>query len=102
MVNHGIRGIAFGAAALVFSSLLGCQPAAQSNNRMRMTAPPRTTSMERPVRTADPVKSRPQQTESPVVAPEPAAKPFDADSTEDRHPSRWPKKLRAKFAMLID
>jgi len=58
---------------------------------------------------ADPPPTLDEQgTTEAVRAPSPAkpapnaespSKPSDADSAEDRHPSRWPKKLRAKYAM---
>lgn len=48
------------------------------------------------VRAPSPAKPSPQ---SPSAVPETPSKPSDADSAEDRHPSRWPKKLRAKYAM---
>ena len=98
------RAVPF-AAAMLLGLIVGCQPAARSEARMQMTVPPRTTTVERPVRTANPMPSAPRQAQTPALAPvtpaEPS-KPVDADSDEDRHPSRWPKKLRAKFAMVID
>lgn len=90
------------AAALMLMLLTGCQPAARSEPHIRLVAPPRTTAVQRPVRTVDPLRVTPRQAETPVIAPAEPAKPTDADSVEDRHPSRWPKKLRAKFAMVID
>ena len=102
MSMHGIRRAASGAAALLLTLIVGCSPAARSESSVRMIAPPRTTAVERPVRTADPIRVAPRQAESPAVTPEAPSKPTDADSAEDRHPSRWPKKLRAKFAMIVD
>lgn len=102
MLKHGIRRAAPGTAALFLSLLVGCHPSARSEPAMRMIAPPRTTAVERPVRAADPLPPTSPQSESPTVSPEAPSKPTDADSAEDRHPSRWPKKLRAKFAMLVD
>jgi hypothetical protein len=50
------------------------------------------------VRSAAPVP-KPRKVETP--RPAPAAeqpRPTDADDNDDSHPSRWPKKLRAKYA----
>jgi len=102
MSMHGFRRPACAMAALFLAFLVGCQPTERSSTGVRMIAPPRTTAVERPVRTADPIQAEPQQVEMPAAAPETPTKPHDADSVEDRHPSRWPKKLRAKFAMLVD
>ena len=102
MFKIGVRRAAPVAVALLLSVLMGCQPAARSEAPVRMVSPPRTTAVERPVRTADPIRAVPRQAETPAIAPAEPSKPSDADSAEDRHPSRWPKKLRAKFAMVID
>ena len=102
MCKFRVRRAAPMAAALLLGLLTGCQPEARSEPRVRMIAPPKTTAAERPVRTADPIRAVPRQAETPMVAPAEPSKPTDADSAEDRHPSRWPKKLRAKFAMLVD
>lgn len=102
MCKIRVRRAAPLAAALMFGLLTGCQPEARSEPRVRMISAPKTTAAERPVRTADPIRALPRQAETPVAAPAEPSKPADADSAEDRHPSRWPKKLRAKFAMVID
>ena len=102
MCKSGVRRAAPWAAAMLLSFLVGCQPEARSEAKMQMTAPPRTTAVERTARPADPLPAAPPQAKSPTVAPVAPAKPVDADSVEDRHPSRWPKKLRAKFAMVVD
>ncbi len=102
MFDFRVRQAAPIAGAVMLMLLTGCQPAARSETHMRMVAPPRTTAVQRPVRTVDPLRVTPRQAETPVIAPVEPSKPTDADSVEDRHPSRWPKKLRAKFAMVID
>jgi len=90
------------AVAMMLGLLAGCQPAVRSEPRVRMVSPPKTTAAERSVRTVNPMPVTPRQAERPAIVPVEPAKPADADSVEDRHPSRWPKKLRAKFAMVMD
>lgn len=102
MCKFRVRRAAPMGAALLLGLLMGCQPESRSEPRVRMISPPKTTAAERPVRTVDPMPARQRPTETPEITPVEPTKPTDADSAEDRHPSRWPKKLRAKFAMLVD